>query len=71
MPVLCSALVAVPGLCTRTPVKSGRQSFGGNRKNSFIGVPVLAQWVKNPISIHEDVGSTLGLASWVKDLALP
>ena len=22
-----------------------------------LGVPIVAQWVKNPVSIHEDVGS--------------
>ena len=32
-------------------------------------VPIEAQQVKNPISIHEDVGSVPGLTQWVKDLA--
>ena len=31
----------------------------------------MAQQVKNPASIHEDVGSSPGLAQWVKDLAWP
>ena len=40
-------------------------------KNVAVGLPVLAQQVKNLASIHEDVGSTPGLAQWVKDLVLP
>ena len=31
----------------------------------------MAQQVKNPVSIHEDVGSIPGLIQCVKDLALP
>ena len=35
------------------------------------GVPVAAQQVKNPTSIHEDVSLIPILAQWVIDQALP
>ena len=37
----------------------------------IIGVPVVAQWLKNPTSIHEHTSLIPGLAQWFKDLALP
>ena len=34
------------------------------------GVLIVVQWVKNPTSTLEVVGSIPGLAQWVKDKAL-
>ena len=34
------------------------------------GVFLVAQWVKNPISTHEDVGLIPCLAQWANDLVL-
>ena len=34
-------------------------------------VPAVAQQVKNPTNLHEDVGLIPGLAQWVKNLTLP
>ena len=37
----------------------------------IFGAPLVAQWVMNPASIHEDVGLVPDLAQWVKDPGLP
>ena len=40
-------------------------------KNLSSGVPLVAQRITNPISIHKDAGSIPALPEWVKDPALP
>ena len=40
-------------------------------KLTHLGVPVVAQQVKNPTSIHADVGLIPGLTQRIWDLALP
>ena len=42
-----------------------------SNKKIVVGVPVVAQWLKNPIRNHEIAGSIPGLAQWVNDPALP
>ena len=52
----------------RQPISS--RSFSVHVGNLVIFAAILAQWLMNLISIHEEVGSIPGLAQWVKDLAL-
>ena len=36
-----------------------------------VGVPIVAQWLTNPASIHKEAGLIPGLTQWVKDPVLP
>ena len=54
----------------------GNYAVRKHRKQRFFlnkperGVPVVAQWLRNPTRNHEVAGSIPGPAQWVKDPAL-
>ena len=39
-------------------------------QNVSLGVTIVAQWLTNLTSIHEDPGLIPGLSQWLKDLVL-
>ena len=47
------------------------RELSGLSLKELVGIPIVAEQVKNPTIIHEDVGLIHGLAQWVKDRALP
>ena len=52
-------------------ISSCPRKQGIAQRMSKMGIPTVAQQVKNSASVQEDVGSIPGLSQWVKDLLLP
>ena len=63
-------LVCVCGDCVPSTPPNGLVTSRPSSKVSFQSSHCGAAAETNPTSIREDVGSILGLAPWVKDLAL-
>jgi len=57
-------------MCPKEPKDKKKKKKERKKRFLSLRVPIVAQWVKNPAIIHEDVGLIPGLTRWVKDPAL-
>ena len=58
-------------LCSTIIFITRRKKKYQHIKVCVVGVPVVAQQLMNPTSIHQDAGSIPDLSQWVKELLLP
>ena len=68
---LVSAAWLIAQLAWFSTLKKKKKKRVSSFKNGLGGVPVMAQWLTNPLGIHGGMGMIPGLAQWVEDLALP
>ena len=52
-------------------IKTHTQKDIFNQIRRNLRVPIVAQWIKIPTSIHDNADLIPGLSQWVKDLVLP
>ena len=64
-----AALARVWSLAQELPHAAGAGEK--KKRENHIRVPVMAQWLTTPTSIHDDMGSISGIAQCSKDLVLP